>query len=255
MNRTVFLKALILFLLGMLGVASMLTMKIQLPADAAALLEARFTPLQIKFLLLINPSILLLLAVIVGGAIRTKTGLATPFIDALVDEAQEKLAATERIKHGLIGGAAAGVVITLLSLIYTPLLPNAFKALTETIQPNIANRLLYGGITEEILLRYGMMNLLCWLIIRINGQRAAWVYWTAIVLASIVFAIGHFPAVYTAIEKPSPLLISYILLGNASGGVIFGWLYWKKGLETAMLAHMMAHLIMVSASSFLPLSI
>jgi membrane protease YdiL (CAAX protease family) len=42
-------------------------------------------------------------------------------------------------------------------------------------------------------------------------------------------------------------LISYIILGNSLGGLIFGWLYWKKGLEAAFIAHIMSHVVMVAA--------
>jgi hypothetical protein len=34
-----------------------------------------------------------------------------------------------------------------------------------------------------------------------------------------------------------------VLLGNAIPEVLFGWLFSKKGVEAAMLAHMLAHLI------------
>jgi membrane protease YdiL (CAAX protease family) len=33
-------------------------------------------------------------------------------------------------------------------------------------------------------------------------------------------------------------------------GVIAGYLYWKKGLEAAIIAHMMAHVVMVMAIYF-----
>jgi len=31
---------------------------------------------------------------------------------------------------------------------------------------------------------------------------------------------------------------------NAVAGVAFGWLFWKYGLEAAMLGHMSAHVVM-----------
>jgi formate/nitrite transporter FocA (FNT family) len=49
------------------------------------------------------------------------------------------------------------------------------------------------------------------------------------------------------------ILLTYILLGNSIGGVIFGWLYWKKGLESAMVAHVFAHVVMVAVSLMQPL--
>jgi membrane protease YdiL (CAAX protease family) len=30
---------------------------------------------------------------------------------------------------------------------------------------------------------------------------------------------------------------------NAAFGLLFGWLYWRRGLESAMIAHAMTHLV------------
>jgi len=35
-----------------------------------------------------------------------------------------------------------------------------------------------------------------------------------------------------------------MLVLNGLGGIVFGWLYWKDNLETAMIAHMMTHVAM-----------
>ena len=38
---------------------------------------------------------------------------------------------------------------------------------------------------------------------------------------------------------------------NALFGFVAGFLYWRRGLEAAMIAHMVAHLIMVSAEQLI----
>jgi membrane protease YdiL (CAAX protease family) len=45
-------------------------------------------------------------------------------------------------------------------------------------------------------------------------------------------------------------LVAYIILGNASFGFIAGYLYWKRGLECAIGAHMVAHLTMIVVANF-----
>jgi membrane protease YdiL (CAAX protease family) len=40
-------------------------------------------------------------------------------------------------------------------------------------------------------------------------------------------------------------MIAYVIIGNSVGGLVFGWLYWKKGLESAFIAHIFAHVAMV----------
>lgn len=121
----------------------------------------------------------------------------------------------------------------------------------ESLKPTLSARFLYGGLTEEILMRFGLMTLLVWIASKIFKGTKPIVFWTGIIIASIIFALGHFPIAYQAVEDPSTGLLTYILFGNTIGGLIFGWLYWKKGLESAFLAHIFAHIIMVIAEPML----
>ena len=41
----------------------------------------------------------------------------------------------------------------------------------------------------------------------------------------------------------SVLVISRAIVLNGIGGVAFGWLYWKHGLESAMIAHFSADIV------------
>ncbi len=43
-------------------------------------------------------------------------------------------------------------------------------------------------------------------------------------------------------------LMIFIIIANSAFGLIAGYLYWKKGLESAIIAHMSAHLITIGAS-------
>ena len=100
-------------------------------------------------------------------------------------------------------------------------------------------------------MRFGLMTLLIWIASKIFKGTNSIVYWIGIVIAAIIFALGHFPIAYQSVNNPSVGLLAYILIGNTIGGLVFGWLYWKKGLECAFLAHIFAHLIMVIAESML----
>jgi membrane protease YdiL (CAAX protease family) len=41
-----------------------------------------------------------------------------------------------------------------------------------------------------------------------------------------------------------------VIVANSLFGLIAGYLYWKRGLESAMLAHMLAHVLLLTASRF-----
>ena len=93
------------------------------------------------------------------------------------------------------------------------------------------------------------MTLIVWISAKaLKGTKPA-AYWIGIVLAALIFAVGHFPVVFNTIESPGTILLTYVLIGNSVGGLIFGWLYWKKGLESAFLAHIFIHVVLVIAEN------
>jgi hypothetical protein len=51
----------------------------------------------------------------------------------------------------------------------------------------------------------------------------------------------------------TPLIIFRTILLNALGGTLFGWLYWRHNLETAMVAHAAAYVgfFLINLSMFL----
>jgi len=107
----------------------------------------------------------------------------------------------------------------------------------------------YGGIGEEILLRLFFVTLLVWIMWRFSRSTdikpSTTTIWVAIVSAAIIFGLGHLPATAVLITI-TPLIILRAVLLNGIGGVIFGWLYWKKGLESAIIAHFTTDIILLT---------
>jgi CAAX amino terminal protease family. len=101
--------------------------------------------------------------------------------------------------------------------------------------------LLYGGIVEELLLRYGLMTIIVWAAGKLtkSADRNG-IYITGIVIAALIFAAGHLPAAAQAFGL-SAVSVTRTMLLNFLPGVGFGYLYWKHGLVYAMLGHIAAH--------------
>ena len=97
------------------------------------------------------------------------------------------------------------------------------------------------------MLRLFLMSLLVLLIKKLfvksnqNLSLPAWVYITSIVLAALLFAAGHLPATAQLLGLSTPIVIRAFVL-NGIAGLGFGYLYWKKGLSYAILAHMLVHI-------------
>jgi membrane protease YdiL (CAAX protease family) len=123
---------------------------------------------------------------------------------------------------------------------------------------SIPMRLFYGGITEELLLRWGFMAplafVLWWGRNKVGDATEApseTIMWAAIVVSAIMFGVGHLPALASTLGLTTPLIVRTVLL-NAIVGVVLGWLFWRRSLETAMIAHASFHvaLVVVSVVSF-----
>ena len=243
MNKKFKLGAFIFFI-GFVGVLSTLTMDIPLPEEAKEMIAELFTPWQFKLLSLINPTILLFVFVLAGTLLYDSVNFKLPILESLIYKNKTNEGLTI-LKYGIIGGIISGILITITAIAFNPILPIEFIEIGAKFKPGIAVRFLYGGLTEEILIRFGLMSFLVWLIFKITGKLNPTVYWIGIIISAVVFGFGHLPIVYTLIGTPTTELFIYIIFGNAVGGIVFGWLYWKKGLETAMLGHIFAHIVMI----------
>jgi hypothetical protein len=109
----------------------------------------------------------------------------------------------------------------------------------------------YGGVVEEILMRLFFMTLLVWLLAKLFAKEKVpdTLYWIGILLSAFLFGIGHLPLAGEVFGVLTPPVILRTLLANGLLAVLFGYLYWKKGLEYAMISHMtadvMLHVVLV----------
>lgn len=155
----------------------------------------------------------------------------------------------------IIGVVASLLIIGLEAAVFQPALArelgDSVNALNlQTAQPPAWQGFLasfYGGISEEVMLRLFVMSLIAWLGSFISktaeGKPTSAVFWTAIILAAILFGLGHLPATANLIPL-TPLVITRAIVLNGLAGVAFGWLYWKRGLESAILAHFSADIVL-----------
>ena len=243
--------ALVLFILGFTGVLSTLTAEFPLPVEALDLLNQNFSNWQLKALLLINPTIFLVLGIALGILFYKKVGLELPLIEGILFH--KKLPTLYPLLIvGIGGGIFSGLLITITTLIFQPYMADEFLRISISSHPNLTVRFLYGGITEEIIVRFGIMTFIIWLTYRLINLLKPVVYWIGILISSLIFALLHLPLLFALMSDPTPAVISYVILANTLGGIVFGWLYWKRGLEMAMLAHMMTHVVLVIGQVYTP---
>lgn len=89
------------------------------------------------------------------------------------------------------------------------------------------------------------MTLLVWAATRFTpGQRpGAGVIWAANIVAALLFGAGHLPTL-AALAPLTLITVGRTLFLNGIAGVTFGWLYWRRGLLAAMVAHFSADIVL-----------
>ncbi|HAK44741.1 MAG TPA: hypothetical protein DCO79_02310 [Spirochaeta sp.] len=149
----------------------------------------------------------------------------------------------------LIGLAAGFLVIGIEKFIFSSRLPEALVEAGNASLP-LWKRFLacfYGGITEEILMRWFLLSGILWLLTRfLHGpanETVAAAFWIANILVAILFGLGHLPATKMLTEL-TPLIVSRALILNGIAGLIFGWVFWKYGLAAAMVSHFCADIVL-----------
>jgi membrane protease YdiL (CAAX protease family) len=58
----------------------------------------------------------------------------------------------------------------------------------------------------------------------------------------MLFGAIHLPQAF-AFFGASLALVAFVLVGNGLPGLIFGWLYWRKGLVAAMVCHAVVDIV------------
>lgn len=123
-------------------------------------------------------------------------------------------------------------------------------------------------ISGELNASLFLLSGIAWILSRLRrstSSEISWtILWTAIFLAVTVGAISHlaWQSIYERLltdaiggirlsKNPFWLSATHLLLGSVPGGVALGWLYIRRGLESAMLGSLLASATGYAATSLL----
>jgi hypothetical protein len=222
------------------GVGVLAQLPVLVPLVEAHLASAETHELSFAALVsisLLNGFLFLAIAVVIGLLAAPRVGLRSHLVSWALEGAPVLTRLRREGPNALLVGTLVGVALMLAG---GDLLPDRSVA-------NTVAGILYGGITEELLLRWGVMATLAWGFARIArafGSRASGAAMVAaIIVSAILFGLLHLP--YAATIMPLTAgVVAWTLGLNAVAGVAFGVLFWRSSLEAAMLAHAAAHVAM-----------
>ncbi len=227
-----------LFTVGLIGVA---VLAATTSRDILKLIPIR-NPLLARLVLGARSAVLLLALTMVGTAVAGRIGARSVIVDwaSGASPAEDTLAG---FVPAAIIGIALGIATFLADRLTRPIWSPEGRGpdLLRDWKPSaLVAGLTYGGVTEEIMMRWGLMGLVLWLLAIVTGAPAGEPY-DGIVIASIAvaaaaFAAGHLPAAFAGGLRSRGFILRTLGL-NFVAGLILGWIYWRWNLEAAMVAH------------------
>jgi membrane protease YdiL (CAAX protease family) len=198
---------------------------------------------------IIQTAILLAIAVFFGAKLARAIGVCV-FALFPADSVDGHVFGVRGIlKYGIPTGVIAAVAIYIADRIFlvffTPTLSvtTTHVAVWKTLLAS-----LYGGVVEEVLLRLFVLSFVAWILAKLTGRAKpsenGILMWSAIVISSILFGLGHLPAT-ASLAVITPAVVVRAIVLNGIGGLLFGWLFWKRGLETGIVAHFFADIVLL----------
>ena len=204
---------------------------------------------------LINSILPLVLLGGIGLALANRIGLGVPFVESWTKREPSLYRSRDIVAIAWITAVALVLSsIFLHSVIFDPPLHEMLEKLGIAVPDAAQIPPVYGflaaisaGITEETLFRlFGLSLLACLgglLLHDSNGRPKPIIFWIANVLFALAFGVAHLPAQATIGLPLNPLVVTATLVLNGIGGLVFGWLFFTFGLESAILAHILADIV------------
>ena len=235
------------FVLGVIGILSLLSMPFpieRLPKEAQEIILKDFTLTQLKWLNLINPTMLLFSSAILGAFLYKKSGFKSIIVSYFFEK--ENFPIEKSLKTGTLGGIFLAIWLFIIWLFTKDL--EFIKIIESKVSsPAWYLRILYGGITEEIIVRWGWMTFIVFILQFVIKNNTRLIVGIAILISSVLFGLAHLPIViaYIGIENLTLTIFTYIVVSNTLAGIILGIVYYKSSIEAAMLSHILAHVFLI----------
>lgn len=153
----------------------------------------------------------------------------------------------------VVAGLVCGIVFAADYWLFGKSIPQVATSYGTGVTFNNADTwiasVLYGGIVEELMLRFFLMSLVAWIIWKLFFKKCAKedipvkVFVIANILCAVVFAAGHLPATLITFGELTAIIVFRCFLMNGLFGAVYGELYRRYGIQYAMAGHMVTHVI------------
>ncbi|KTD18225.1 CPBP family intramembrane metalloprotease [Legionella jordanis] len=188
---------------------------------------------------------MLMLMNIAGSVLSLRTGFTAPILDNLLLGRSVVGPLVEMLPPVLF---ATLVGLLIFFILYYAVVASILDEQSLKIMWRIRAALsldgciLYGAVVEEIIARWGLMNVIAFFAILFAGQLSEFTIWISIITSGILLALLQLPAYFAAGCLPGRRFIYAVLILTIWQAIIFGWLFWHYGLVAAIISHTLFHL-------------
>lgn len=229
----------VLWLLGMPGMSAMVWSIMPLWMQGNPEMQRLGLPPVMQLLFLASQ---LALAVGMGVLLGPRVGMAAPVLTTWIAGRSPRQALRRLWLPGVAGGVAGAAWLVTTAILW----PDSLKAAEPVYNMPLLPKLLYAGLTNELLVRWGLLACIFWGLWRLAGGQASpsrAMGWTAVVLCALLWGLAHWPIASWLFGPLPGMMVLHVMLGKAVYGLLAGFLCWRYGLEAALLAHLLTYLL------------
>ncbi len=179
-----------------------------------------------------------------GTVLSSKTGLSDPILVPLLQGKDVINTLLGSLLPILINALACFIVFCVLyyGVVHSILDKHSLEIMTNLRKALKLDGLLLYGIGEEIIARWGLVNLVAFFILLLTRQMNNVVIYTSIIVSALLFVIAQIP-IYIAAGCQSDRRLAYsLVLLSMCQSVFFGLVFCFYGLTAAIITHVLFHL-------------
>jgi membrane protease YdiL (CAAX protease family) len=218
---------------------------------AACLAAALSLPWPPRPALLLGALALTALATLCGVRVAGAVGLGAPLLEAAASPRRLRPRDFAPLGLGVATGIPLGVLLLFVIAPGVSRVPEIARRFAAEAALSPVQRLalsLTSAILEELFFRLLLVSFLIWLFARlfqspVGASAPDWAGWLSVTLVALAFGAAHLPR-WTGRPGIGPSTLALVVLLNAVGGVLFGYLFWRRGLEAAIAAHAAANVVL-----------
>ena len=152
---------------------------------------------------------------------------------------------SDLFKPGILCGISAALAMLLVDFMLPKASMTFWFLLTHIPLSQGLPAAVFGIVNQQVALCLLLISGILIVLKKIFKQTSSnSLMFVSIILSALIFGAAHVPQFVHGMTPEAPLLIFRIMIINLISGMTFGMFFWKKGFETAVLAHFVVDFIL-----------